>query len=302
MSGRVSFFYGLDNFPTAMRGGVVIPGNFDGWHLGHRRLCQRAGAEFNLPITILTFEPHPREFFDAGCVPFRLTQGLENLVGDEVRSVVVLPFDSALAGMSAGAFVDDILVGALGAERVVIGYDFRFGKGRSGGVDEISAKLPVTVVDAELGDGGEIISSSLVRDLIVGGDVDRVSAYLGRDYSIIGEVVVGDKLGRDLGFPTANLALGRQLRPAVGVYVSRVRVGGKVYGGVTNYGFRPTVGGVEERFESFIFDFGVDIYGDIIEVFLLERLRGEIKFNNLDELKEQIRIDCESAKKKLKNL
>ena len=297
MTGSIRHF-GLSDIPLSLQGGTVLAGSFDGWHLGHRSLC-RCAEEVGLPpLVILTFEPHPRQFFDSGAEPFRLTSCEQKLacMGGEssIAGIVTLPFDSILAGMSAESFISDVLVGALRARHVVLGYDFRFGKGRLGSAEDIRAVIATSVVDARVDIDGEIISSSRIRELIVTGELGEASRLLDRPYAIVGDVCVGDRLGASLGFATANLSLGEQLRPARGVYITETRIGDgdKLYGSITNYGFRPTIGGITERFETHIFDYTGDLYGKQITVSLLEHLRNEEKFADIEALKAQIGRDC----------
>lgn len=294
--------FGLDDIPRELQGGTVLPGNFDGWHRGHRNLCRAAGGVGKPPLIILTFEPHPRQFFNSAVEPFRLTDSVQKLnymrAEPLVAGVVTLAFDSGMAATSASDFIDGVLVRGLRAMHVALGYDFRFGKGRAGSADDMRALIETSELPAQTDSGGEIISSSRIRSFIADGDVGRAMTWLGRPYAIRGEVRVGDRLGRDLGFATANLTLAEQLRPSCGVYITQTRIGdeARLYASVTNYGFRPTVDGHSERFETHIFDYSGDLYGKLIEVFLLKRLRGEEKFADIDALKFQIGRDCLAAR------
>jgi riboflavin kinase/FMN adenylyltransferase len=300
------------DLPSDFRPTVVAIGNFDGVHLGHRRVIEMArerARDLDAPLAVLTFEPHPRSYFQPGAPPFRLTPfrskaHLFEAIG--VECLVVLSFDATLAALSAEQFVSDVLVKGLRARHVVIGYNFAFGHGRKGDVTQLRA------LAAQLGFGvtgvgpvddldGVVYSSSAVRTFLREGDVRRAGALLGRPWEIEGIVQTGARLGHTLGFPTANLLLDDYVRPAYGVYAVRCGVetpdGLAWHSGAANIGRRPTVDGTAERLEAHLFDFSGDLYGKHLRVALIDRLRPEKKFDGLGALKAQIAEDCLAARR-----
>ncbi len=290
------------------RRGVVAVGNFDGVHLGHRTVIGEAGriAEaVKAPWGVLTFEPHPRAIFQPGHEPFRLTpfrDKAQAIRGLGVEFLIARRFDVALSQCSAEAFVTDFLIGALGVRHVVAGYDFRFGHKRQGSCETLLAMgrklgFDFTAVSAASDDGGGLYSSSRARELLSDGKVEEAAKVLGRPFAISGRVMGGDRRGRQLGFPTANVGLGAYQRPAFGVYAVRARLpdGAKV-AGVANIGSRPTVAGNAPRLEAHLFDFSGDLYGKRIAVELIRHIRPEKKFDGLDALQAQIARDCADAR------
>lgn len=308
--------------PCELRGGVVVLGNFDGVHRGHQTVIAQGAARARdaaVPLLVLSFEPHPRQYFNPDAPPFRLTDQrnkAHHLEALGVDGLVVLQFDASLAGMTAEQFIEQILINALAPLCVVVGYDFCFGKGRKGtpellqemgrGKDSFDV-LTVSPVhqDAE----GEVYSSTLIRDCLRQGDPARAKDLLGHPFEIEARVQKGQQLGRTIDFPTVNLELGDFLRPAIGIYAVRVGVveedasgmlGDTVwYDGAGYYGARPTVDGEGELFEAFIFDFNEDLYGRIVRVALIDFIRGDQKFETLEEMKAQIARDCDAARRVL---
>jgi riboflavin kinase/FMN adenylyltransferase len=288
--------------PTA-----VAIGNFDGVHLGHGALLARLGdvaREFSLPPTILTFEPHPREFFSPASAPARLTtlrEKLELLAEAGIEQAMVCRFNAALAALSADQFIERVLVRGLRLRHLIIGDDFRFGKGRSGdfallqraGVVHgfaVEAMGSVTV-------DGERVSSSGVRAALAGGEMEHAARLLGRPYVIDGQVAHGDKIGRQLGFATANIRIKHNPLPMTGVFAVEVSgLGDRPLPGVANLGIRPTVGGTRPLLEVHLFDFAHDIYGAHISVRFVHKLRNEQRFPNFDALKTQIAADAVAAR------
>ena len=294
------------NLPPEARGATVALGNFDGVHRGHVHLLRSAhAARPDAPLAVLTFQPHPREFFRPDDPPFRLTLSHERaaaLAEHGVRLIYELTFDAALSAVPAAAFVHDILHGGLGAVHLASGPDFAFGHRRGGDVALLAREaeplgMGLTVVPP-FADAGGPISSTRIRRLLQDGYPERATAELGRAWTVRGEVLHGDKRGRTIGFPTANVALGRHLEPARGVYAVTVRLGdGRVVPGVANIGRRPTVAsGTEVRLEAHLFDFSGDLYGQEIAVALHVFLRGEQKFAGLDALRAQIAADASAAR------
>jgi len=293
------------------RGAVVAAGNFDGVHLGHQAVLGEAKAlatSLGAPFAVLTFEPHPRAVFQPGLPPFRLTPfRAKSLVLETlgVDLLFTLHFDLAFAQKTAEQFVAEVLVAALGAKAVVVGYDFVFGNKRRGTAALLTAEgakhgFAVKIVAPVAAAGGVIYSSTHIREHLVAGRPREAAALLGRPWEIDGRVDVGDKLGRTIGFPTANIDLADYLRPAPGVYAVRAGIedGGKVewHDGAANLGWRPTVGGKDLRLETHLFDFSGDLYGKHLRVALIERLRPEQRFDGLDALKAQIAADCVQAR------
>ena len=297
------------HIPREARGATIALGNFDGVHLGHHAVLRAAhAARPDLPLAALTFEPHPREHFRPDDPPFRLTllpAKAAALHDAGAAHVFALPFDDAFAAMTAEAFVEEVLHRGLGAKHLACGPDFAFGHRRGGDVAFLAREAEVrgmglSIVPPVL-HGSEAISSTRIRRLLQDGYPDRAAAMLGRPWEVRGTVVHGDKLGRVLGWPTANIWIGRHLEPARGVYAVTVALpDGTGAKGVANVGRRPTLGGdPETRLETFIFDFSGDLYGQEIGVRLVHFLRPDAKFAGLEELKAAIAEDAEQARKVL---
>lgn len=293
------------SFPPALRGAVAAIGNFDGVHLGHRALIDAVHAEADKsarPRAVMTFEPHPRRFFVPSSPPFRL-DALETkarIFGDlGVNAVLAMPFDATLAAQSPRDFVDHILARDLGLSHVVVGYDFTFGKARSGNTDllrELGAEhgIGVTVVTPQ-GDG-EVFSSSRVRRLLEAGEQAEANRILGRPWEIVGVVEHGDKRGRELGYPTANVALSDFQVPKFGIYAVRCVIDGEVHDGVASLGIRPTFDQTDVKLEVYLFDFSGDLYGRAMRVEFHAFLRPELKYEGPEPLKRQIAADVDAAK------
>lgn len=304
----------LDNgspLPAHLRGGIVALGNFDGFHLGHQavvgRAIDRARAE-GRPAIVATFDPHPKRYFQPQSGHFRLTtldQRARLVAAAGADAMLVFNFDAALAGLSARAFAGEQLRDIIGAGGVVTGNDFTFGKGREGDVATLAA-LGVELgysaeVVAPVRLDGETVSSSRIRQYLREGDPRGAARLLTRPFAIEGAVQHGAKLGRQLGYPTANMALANYLRPAYGIYAVRGRLpDGRVLEGVANLGIRPSFDPPEELLESYFFDFEGDLYDQLIEVSLIEYLRPEAKFDSLDALKVQMDADAAHARTALK--
>jgi riboflavin kinase/FMN adenylyltransferase len=293
--------------PAALRGATVALGNFDGVHLGHAAVIRAAhGARPDLPLAALTFEPHPREHFRPDDPPFRLTllpakaAALGRL---GVTVVYSLPFGAALAAMPAEAFVEEVLHQGIGAKHLACGHDFAFGHRRGGDIGLLGREaekrgIGLTVVPAVADEGGPI-SSTRIRRLLQDGYPERAARELGRDWEITGTVFHGDRLGRELGWPTANILLGRHVEPARGVYAVTVALpDGSLVPGVANIGRRPTLGGDPvTRLEAHLFDWSGDLYGQEIGVRLHSFLRPDATFTTLEELKAAIAADAAEARR-----
>ena len=286
---------------------VLAIGNFDGVHLGHAALVRQladAAVRLQSVPAVLTFEPHPREFFVPASAPARLTTLREKLelLGDSGASqAMICPFNAAFAALSADEFIERVLVRSLQVKHLIIGDDFRFGRGRVGDFAMLQAAgtrfgftvetMPSVTVD------GERVSSSAVRAALAAGEMERAARLLGRPYIIDGRVAHGDKIGRQLGFATANIRIKHNPLPMTGVFAVEVSgLGEMPLPGVANLGIRPTVGGTRPLLEVHLFDFNRDIYGAHISVRFVHKLRCEQRFPNLDALKAQIAADAASAR------
>lgn len=303
---RVASFGAL---PGTCRAGIVAIGNFDGVHRGHQAVLapalEKAQAE-GVPATVLTFEPHPRMLFRPDLPLYRITPApmrarLLEVMG--FRAVVEQPFTSDFASLDAEAFVRDVLVGGLGTRHVVTGFDFHFGKNRQGGPAFLMDAgerygFGVTLVDAFRDEGAHVVSSSRIRDLLGEGDVSQAAGLLGYRYTVEAKVTHGKKLGRELGFPTANMDLPVETGLGHGVYAVRLRrADGTLHDGVANFGRRPTVDdNGAPLLETFVFDFAGDLYGETCSVSFFGFLRGEVKFDGLDPLIDQMKRDEAEAR------
>jgi riboflavin kinase/FMN adenylyltransferase len=305
----IRVFQDWRDLPPDARGATIALGNFDGVHLGHAKVLAGAHAgRPDAPLAALTFEPHPRELFRPDDPPFRLTLSGERadaLAALGVRLLYELRFDREFSAIMAEEFVTEVLHRGLGAKHLASGPDFAFGHRRGGDTGFLAARaealgMGVTIVPP-LADAGGPFSSTRIRRLLQDGYPERAAAELGRNWAIRGVVAQGDQRGRTIGFPTANLPLGRHLEPARGVYAVTVRLpDGRAVKGVANIGRRPTVNaGPESRLEVHLFDFDGDLYGQEIAVALHAFLRPEQKFAGLDALKAQIALDAAEARRLL---
>lgn len=298
---------GLYNLRARHRGCVATIGNFDGVHRGHQHMIaavRAAAVRLGLPAAVITFEPTPREFFEGDAAPARLTrlrEKLEALASYGVDRVLVLRFDRRVQAMGATEFVERLLVDGLGVRHMVVGHDFHFARRREGNLallQEAGKRHGFTV--EEVGrymDEGERVSSSLVRDALGRGDLERARKLLGRPYRMAGRVRRGAQLGRTLGFPTANLALHRKVVPLWGVFAVRVSGAGLAdHPAVVSLGTRPTINGTEPLLEVHVFDFDGDLYGRYLDVDFILRLRDERRFETIDALVAQMHRDAAAAR------
>jgi riboflavin kinase/FMN adenylyltransferase len=293
--------------PERLRGGIVALGNFDGFHKGHQAVVGRAVARARAegrPALVATFDPHPVRHFRPDAPPFRLTsldQRQRLFAAAGADAMIVFGFDGELAGTTAQDFVSRRLLGLIGAAGVVTGEDFTFGRGRGGNVDvlaQLGGMLGFSV-DAvgPVEEAGEPISSSRIRDALKAGNCEAAARLLTRPFAIEGVVEHGDKRGRTLGYPTANLTLGSYLRPRFGIYAVRGRLpGGEVVPGAASLGIRPTFDPPKELLEPYFLDFSGDLYGETIEVELVSFLRPEAKFESMEALQAQMAADCDQAR------
>ena len=299
---------GLNHLEPLRNGCVLTIGNFDGLHLGHQRVIERVaehGRRLQLPTVAMVFEPQPLEYFLGDHAPSRLTRLREKSIQFAklpIDELLVLPFNRTLADYDAEQFIRNILVGKLNVKHLVIGDDFHFGKARRGNFALLQHRGQEYGFSVESTDSFELhglrISSTLIRDALGEGDLAKAKKLLGRDYSVCGRVAHGDKRGRELGFPTANIQMFRKNIPLVGVFaVTMTGLGERELHGVANLGNRPTVDGVGTAvLETHLFDFNRDIYGRYVEVHFKAKLRDETRFASLDELKAQIARDVEAVR------
>jgi riboflavin kinase/FMN adenylyltransferase len=296
-----------------LRGGVIALGNFDGFHAGHQAVVGRAvhhAKDDGRPAIVATFDPHPVRFFKPDAPPFRLTtldQRQELFAAAGADAMLVLPFDAGLANTSAQDFITELLLDRYGAAGVVTGADFVFGKGRGGNVVTLADHARrlgfFTEMVAPVDDAAEAVSSSRIRDALRAGDCATAARLLTRPFTVRGIVQHGDKNGRLLGFPTANIDMGSYLRPRYGIYaVTGTLPDGRVLKGAANLGIRPSFDPPRELLEPHFFDFSGDLYGQPIDVAFHAFLRPEAKFDTMDALMAQIAADCEQAKALLAGL
>lgn len=296
-----------DPFPDGLRGAIIALGNFDGFHLGHQAVVGDAVAWARAegrPAIVATFNPHPIRYFTRGTVPFRLTrieQRRELFEAAGADAMVVFHFDADFAALTAHEFVHDLLAGHFGAGGVVTGEDFTFGKGRSGTIDLLrseGAALGIAVRTTQpVLDGGRPISSTRIRDALRAGDCAEAERLMTRPFTIRAEVQHGDKLGRTIGYPTANLLMRGYVRPRYGVYAVTGKLpDGRVLHGAANLGVRPQFDPPKELLEPHFFDFSGDLYGQEIDVAFIRFLRDEAKFESLEALTAQIERDCAAAR------
>ena len=303
----------LNQIKAPFNNAVVTIGNFDGVHKGHQALLNQVierGAQAGGTCIAMTFEPHPLRALGLSSPPLitRRDQKIELIKSSGIDVLLCLPFDKAFAQISAQEFIEDILIKKIGMKTIVIGPDYTFGKDRVGNIELLKAKGGElgyeTIVSNWIKDietETERISSTRIRKLVIDGYVDRAKNYLGRFYQIRGKVITGRKRGgSQLGFPTANIKLHDELCPKFGVYAVTVETVHGHFKGVANIGFSPTFGDEMFTIEVHILDFNEDIYDSRIRVNMVERLRDEIKFSNIEQLSDQIRKDIEKAKEILK--
>jgi riboflavin kinase/FMN adenylyltransferase len=293
--------------PPHLAGGIVALGNFDGFHVGHQAVVgaavARARAE-GRPALVATFDPHPVRFFRPDAPPFRLTtlDQRERLFAEAgADAMVVFRFDAEFAGLSADAFIAERLIARLRVGGVVTGEDFTFGQAKRGNAAALAAAGRVLGFSAEaVGPvmlDGETVSSSRIREALCAGDCATATRLLTRPFAVQGVVQHGDKVGRTIGYPTANLLMDRYLRPAYGIYAVRGRLeDGRVLDGAANLGIRPQFDPPKELLEPYFFDFDGDLYGQILEVELVEYLRAEARFEGLEALTAQMERDCARAR------
>jgi len=296
------------DLPDDLKGAAVAIGAFDGVHRGHQAViatAREAARSLGAPLAVVSFDPHPRRWFQPEAAPFRLmtpAQMARALQPLGVDRLYLLPFDADMAAMSDEAFARTVLSDGLGIRHAAVGFDFTYGKGRTGSPEGLrrhgeSLGFTVSVAGRVDDPDGLKLSSSAVREAVRAGDMARAAAILGRSFAIEGEVIHGDKRGRTIGVPTANIRLGDYMRPAYGVYAVRTRLpDGRVLDGVANLGVRPMYPTDDPLLEVWLFDFDGDLYGQTVETELVAFLRGELRLDDLDALKRQIGADADAAR------
>jgi riboflavin kinase / FMN adenylyltransferase len=301
---------GLHNLSQRHRGCVLTVGNYDGVHLGHQHMIgmvKARAAELGARAAVLVFEPSSKEFIDPAGAPPRLTRWREKylaLAAQGLDRMVTLRFDDCMRAMTPQRFVDELLVTGLGVRHVVVGNDFRYGAHALGTIDTLrhagsAHGFGVEQIEPFVFDGVRV-SSTVVRERLGRGDFDGAARLLGRPYRMLGQVIHGNELGRTLGFPTANLRLMRRKSPVYGILAVLVRgVGAVAMPAVASLGTRPTVDGKEVLLEVHVFDFAGDLYGREIEVEFVAKLRDEVKFDSLDAMMVQMKIDAANAREVL---
>lgn len=296
----------LDEIKAPLPNPVVTIGNFDGVHLGHREMFRRLKAsarEIDGVSVVVTFDPHPLRVVASGRAVTLINTVEEKVTLIEASGIdylLIIPFDQAFAAVEATEFVERVLVGAIGIKRLLIGYDYAFGRGRGGNIDllrqlgerfsfRVDALAPISVDET-------IYSSSLIRRMIRAGKVAEVVHYLGRHFSLGGKVVHGLHRGKALGFPTANIATDKELIPADGVYAVKVKIDEVLYDGACNIGTNPTFANEQRTLEAFIFDFTGELYGQELRLYFIEHLRDERRFASVEELVMAITADVERCR------
>jgi len=299
---------GLTHLEPLAQGCVLTVGNFDGVHTGHKKVIEKLAAQgkaMGLPVIVMMFEPQPLEFFLGDNAPSRLTRLREKVIQFKslpVDNIVIIRFNQLMANYDAEQFIADLLVKKLNVKHLVVGDDFHFGKARRGNFAMLKEKG--LQYDFKVEDTRSFfvkqhrVSSTLIRDALGCGDLSKAKQMLGRDYSVCGRVAHGNKRGRTIGFPTANIQMFRRNTPITGVYaVTMTGIADKEIQGVANVGTRPTVdGGKKVILETHLFDFNTEIYGQYVEVFFKYKIRDEVRFQSLNELKTQINKDIIVAK------
>src|SRR5579864_8522137 len=300
-----------DTTPSAAvpKGTVVAMGNFDGVHLGHRAVIAaalRMGRTHGKPALAVTFEPHPRSFFSPNTPQFRLTDEagkLRLLAGTGLAGAVVMTFDKRRAETTAQDFINHDLIERLGISGIAVGYDFHFGKGRVGSPALLVAQAPQLGIDVDVQAHVDIderpVSSSAIRMALAEGQIEEATAMLGGPWFVTGEVIHGDKRGRDLGYPTANIRLDRNCGLKHGIYAVRVGLGDRRLEGVASFGRRPTFDNGAPLLEVFLFDFQGDLYGKHLDVAFIAFLRDELKFDSIPALIRQMDDDSHLARDRL---
>lgn len=304
-------FRTLDDIREKLPGAVATIGNFDGVHLGHREIFRRvkaAAAQSGGMSVVITFVPHPLKVVPSGKNLRLINTCAEKeklIAASGIDYLIAIPFDEAFAQLTAEQFIRSVLVEKIGITRLIIGYDYRFGRDRGGNVALLqrmgeSLGFAVEVLEP-IGNGSTVFSSTLIREVIGAGEVKQAVALLGRHFSVGGKVVHGHSRGGGLGFPTANLETDKELLPAPGVYAVKVKVGTETHDGACNIGDNPTFGGGALSVEVFLLDFDADLYGQEIRLYFIERIRDERRFPDIESLKKAIAADVQRCREILRS-
>lgn len=310
----MKIYHSIDDF-NKLEYAVVTSGTFDGVHVGHQRILSRLkeiATKNSGETVVITFWPHPRLVLKPNESPVKLLNTFEEkaelLKEQGIHHLIRIPFTKEFSQIPSSEFISQILVNTIGTRKLVIGYDHRFGKNREGSFEELKANGPTHGFEVEEIPRQDVdhvgVSSSKIRKALEEGDIDTASHFLGRSYSLAGRVIKGDKLGRVLGFPTANIEIDThyKLVPAEGIYAVTVTHANKRYGGMLYIGNRPTVDGSKRSIEVNLFNFEKEIYGEDLKVSFEKLLRTDSKFKDLEELKVQLHKDKESALRALKDV
>ncbi|PPR76763.1 MAG: Riboflavin biosynthesis protein RibF [Alphaproteobacteria bacterium MarineAlpha2_Bin1] len=311
----MQIFRDFSLIPQNLKGSIYAIGNFDGLHFGHRSVIEAArkiSIDKDLPLGVLTFDPHPREFFRPQDASFRLTPRkikLSILEKWDVDFVISVPFNKKLSETEASIFIRKHLLEQLSIGGVVVGHDFAFGKNRKGNIEMLKNaseknNFELLVVTPQVSNSGSLYSSRSIRELIQSGRPEEAARLLGRLWSIRGNVINGDKRGRELGYPTANIELGEYIQPSLGIYAVWVNIIGQdlFYKGAASLGVRPTFDGVGVLLEVYLLDFDGDLYGKELEVLFVKYLRPEERFLDIESLKKQMAIDCKKSNELLSKI
>lgn len=299
------------DLPSDVKGNVVVIGNFDGLHKGHQAILKTARSkaeDLQCDLIVLTFDPHPRQVFAPDTPGFRLSDKIlkaDALENHGVDCVISLTFDHAFSQKTAEAFIKDVLVDGLAAKHIVVGDDFIFGYQRGGNIDTLKTNdhFDITAHGQILNESQAVYGSSLIRQAIRRGDMLTAANHLGYPWVMRSTVIHGDKRGREMGWPTANMRMDDFIHPAYGIYAVRVTCeDGQTHNGVANFGVRPMFAVKEPLLEAHLFDFNGDLYNQILQIEFIRYLRGEMKFDSLEALIEQIEKDAANAKKVLLNI
>jgi len=296
--------HGLEKFPSLSGHSIIAIGNFDGIHLGHHKILEcleKTAREYELFSLVLTFFPHPGKIL--GKNKLKMIQTLDQRIREiskfDIQALLIIPFDEQFANLSGQDFIQKIVLNTLRAKAVIVGKNFYFGKNREGDVSllhSLSSKFQFRVcpIPAVI-QNGETVSSSLIRNLLHEGKIEKASRLLGRPYEIEGKVVKGQSRGKALGFPTANIETENEIIPQ-GVFITQTRVGSKIFPSMTNVGKQPTFDQKDLHIESFIIDFDKDLYGKHIGIHFLKKIRDQIKFRTADELARQLEDDLHATR------
>ena len=303
----MKIYHGIDDF-SRLAYAVVTSGTFDGVHLGHQKILSRLReiADKNKGETVvITYWPHPRLVLHPEDDTLKLLNTFEEkaafLKDQGIQHLIRIPFTKEFSQLSSEEFIQKILVDTIGTRKLVIGYDHRFGHNREGSFEQLKINAPRYGFEVEEIPRQDVdhvgVSSSKIRKALEDGDIDTATHFLGQPYALTGRVVMGDRIGRTLGYPTANIEVDSKFKliPADGIYAATVLYAHKVYKGMLYIGNRPTIDGVKQNIEVNLFDFDQDIYGESVTIFIEKWIRGDMKFGNLEELKEQLAKDKESA-------